>query len=954
MSPVRTIRPGAARRERPAPTSPLELKRRDALKFLASGLALTLAGCSRPNNEIVPYVDMPDWLVPGEPEHYATALPLAGYARGVLVKAIDGRPLKVSGNPRHPTSLGSTDVFAESEILSLYDPDRSSTVKGPQPVETWVTFLTAMRPRMESLKGRKGDGLHIVTGRITSPTLLRQVAALKQAYPKAAWHTYDPVDGDLSGASARRRPKLQEADVIVSLDADPLGPGPDQIVNSRAFIARRRPKAERPVSRLYVLETSRTLTGANADHRLSLAPKDLNAFAEALAGRIENNSPTPPEMPEDRHRLLDAIVKDMTGSGRKAIILAGETLPQKTRERVERLNDRLGVTFDPSPAPSGAPQTAPLSDFWSALDDGRVSDLVCLDCNPVHDFPDDRLKWAISHTDFSFHAGTHVDETAEACGWHLPLSHLLESWSDLAATDGTISIVQPLIRPLYETRTASAIVALMLSDAAPSDYEIVRATWQQRHGGSDFEGWWREALLSGVVPATRGGPGAPADTAPPAPEPSPPSAQSPAAKGAFTAVIRPDPTIYDGRFANNAWLQECPKPITKTTWSNIVTLSPGDARRLKVKSGDVVAVESVEGHIEGPAHVDKGQADGIVGLTLGYGRTRGGSIGTGLGYNARALSPRAVVTTIPAVTVKATGRRDPVPSTQGHFKLEGEKASLLPRVTEATDFELNTAARKDSGQHFNHPHHPSDGYAWAMVIDTAACIGCNACVLACQVENNIPVVGPEEVGNHRIMHWLRIDRYETEEGPTSIPGFEPVPCMQCEKAPCEPVCPVEASVHDIEGLNNQVYNRCVGTRFCQSNCPYKVRRFNWFAYGSGQEYKNLGEPPMAAEKNPDVTVRARGVMEKCTYCVQRISRARINAEKTDVRIPDGGVTTACQDACPTRAITFGNLEDLGSNVSKLRLDPRHFSLLEELGTAPRTTYLARLRNPNPDLEKGQS
>ena len=366
-----------------------------------------------------------------------------------------------------------------------------------------------------------------------------------------------------------------------------------------------------------------------------------------------------------------------------------------------------------------------------------------------------------------------------------------------------------------------------------------------------------------------------------------------------------------------------------------------------------MAVKSKEGHIEGPVLVDRGQAESIVGLTLGYGRDRGGAIGTGLGYNARSLSPREVTSLVSAVEVTATGRRDPVPSTQIHFELEGEFAKLLPVVTGATNFAIDRSEQPETGKHFNHPNPESDGYSWAMVIDNAACIGCNACVVACQVENNIPVVGPEEVARQRIMHWLRIDRYE-HDSPSSVTGFEPVPCMHCEKAPCEPVCPVEASVHGIEGLNNQVYNRCVGTRFCQSNCPYKVRRFNWFAYGSGQEYKNLGEDPMPAEKNPDVTVRGRGVMEKCTYCVQRISRARRDAEISDRPISDGEVMTACQQACPTQAIVFGNLEDSGSAVNRLKRDPRHFTLLEELGTSPRTTYLARLRNANPDLEDGAS
>jgi molybdopterin-containing oxidoreductase family iron-sulfur binding subunit len=943
MSPV-TIRPThnktPARREGGA-----EIRRRDALKLIASGLALSLAGCSRPEEKIIPYVDMPEFLVAGEPQFYATALPLAGFARGVIVEAVDGRPTKIAGNPRHPASLGATDIFAEAEILSLYDPDRSRGVRGAQPLANWNAFLGALGPRMEAWAAHGGEGLHLVSGRITSPTLRAQLAAFMQRHPAARLHAYEPAEGDLATLREAPRPALSQADIIVSLDADPLGPGPDQIVNGQAFAEGRRPKPGQTVNRLYVAESTRTLTGANADHRIALAPREIEAVASWLAARLSGDGGDGQDLPQPARRFAEAIARD-AGDGGRVLLLAGKTLSASVRDRVEAAN---GIAETPSARPADGLTLTPMAELWKALEAGKVTDFFAFGCNPCHDFPNPEVERAISKVEFSAHAGMHENETSRFCRWHLALSHMLESWSDLTAREGTVSIVQPLIRPLYDTRSLHEVAAFMLGEAAPSGHEIVRGHWRERQGEAGFEEWWREALIKGVVDAS---------AAAAAVNPSQPNAGETEAaetgKNGLVAVIRPDPSIYDGTYCNNAWLQECPKPIGKQTWSNVVALSPGEAARIGVDTGDVVLVKSEEGQITGSAYVDRGQADGVVGLTLGYGRSEAGAIGSGLGYNPRRLSPRRITPLIEGVELIATGERDPVADTQDHFRLQGELERLLPLVTQATDFKLTTPEPEEPQPSFLDPQRESDGYRWAMVIDTAACIGCNACVIACQAENNIPVVGPEEVANSRIMHWLRIDRYELGEGAAAFTGFEPVPCMQCEEAPCEPVCPVEASVHDSEGLNDQVYNRCVGTRFCQSNCPYKVRRFNWFAYGSGQEYKNLGEQPVPAQKNPEVTVRARGVMEKCTYCVQRISRARHKAIASDVPIGEGDVVTACQQACPTRAISFGNLADDASAVTRLRKDPRHFTLLEELGTRPRTTYLARVRNANPDYDEGSS
>ena len=936
----------AARPATPAPR--LEISRRAALKLFTGGMAASLTGCSPPAEKNMPYVDMPEGLVPGEPQYYATALPLGGYGRGVIVKAVDGRPIKVSGNPRHPASLGSTDVFAEAALVELYDPERSRDIRGTQPINGWTEFLGELQ--QWSGKAKRGEPpLHLVTSTVASPTLLSQIASLKQQYPGTRWFAYDP----LGGAEGARSliPRLDRASVIVCLGADPLGPGPMQIMVSRAFIKGRMPESPGGMSRLYAVESTWTLTGANADHRLTLPPDKIDALAMEIVGRLEGHPGSPLPLDKGARHFVDEMIADLQGAGAGGLLLPGPMLREETVQAVLQSGRRLGAPFDRAATFPAQLRPEPFAAFEEILHSGKVQNLLLLDCNPAFDAaPDAKFAEALKKVPFAVHAGLYDNETADLCRWQLPLSHPLEAWSDLTSADGTVAIVQPLIRPLYDTRSQHEILGFYAGQTAPSGYDTVRQTWKQGAQDAGFEDWWRNALVKGVVSgrspqfALSAG-----NTETSQPAPSQPPLDAPADSNSFVALIQPDPTIYDGRFTNNAWLQECPKPLSKGTWTNAISLASEDAAALGASDGDVLAISSSGGQIEGPLRIDRGQARGVVGLTLGYGREGAGAIGNGLGYNPRLLSPGSLRNIIRGIQVKKTGRRAPIPSTQMHFSLEGDLGKLLPEV--APGGSLPASGTKPS---LFVPPPPRDPYSWAMVIDTAACTGCNACVVACQVENNVPIVGPDEVANGRAMHWLRIDSYDIGTAEEPRHGFEPVPCMQCEKAPCEPVCPVEASVHDTEGLNDQVYNRCVGTRFCQSNCPYKVRRFNWFAYNSGQEYKDLGEDPMPARNNPDVTVRARGVMEKCTYCVQRISGARRDAEKADKPIADGELKTACQEACPTEAISFGNLQDKGSTVNARRADPRHFTLLEELGTRPRTTYLARVRNANPKLAGGSA
>jgi molybdopterin-containing oxidoreductase family iron-sulfur binding subunit len=928
-----------------------DLDRRAALKLLGGGgLALTLAACGKPAEEIVPYVDMPERLVPGEPLRFATTLPLSGYGRGVLATSIDGRPIKIEGNPHHPASLGATDVFAEAEIMSLYDPGRSQAPRHGNDVSTWDAFAAALRTQMEMEKARQGAGLRIVTGRITSPTLSRQIKDLLQQFPAARWYAYEAVSEDTAlagsvmayGRPLTALPRIADAAVVLALDADPLGPGPQQVADAQAYAQRRRYGAQ-PFLRLYTAEPEWTLTGANSDHRVALRPDEIRNIVRALASLLQGDSP--PDVPAEALRFAQAVATDLKANSGRALIMVGPRQPADVHALALWLNAQIKAPIDfIAPIDNRQQNDAQsLQALASDLESGAAKTLLIVDANPAYDTPAELgLAQKIAQAAFSVHLGLHDDETAERCRWHLPLTHPLESWSDLRAFDGTASIVQPLIRPLYDSRGAHDFLALAAGQSDMSAYQLVRQTWQTLHPGNGFDAWWKRVLHDGVIANS-----AAAIVSVSAPKRPDVSAAKPASE--LMLSLAPDLALWDGRFANNAWLQECPHPFTKDVWGNSIQVSETDSRQRGIADGDVLELRQGNTSVRGPARIREGQAAGVVAVALGHGRTRAGAIGNGVGFDAYALRTIDEPWQIDGVTLAKTGARQSVPTTQHQFALEGEAKDLYPILTLAALAKGEQPAGHRSPDASLYPKVDYDSAAWAMVIDTSLCIGCNACVVACQAENNVPVVGPEEIARGRDMHWLRIDRYTPDAG--KPPGFQPVPCMHCEKAPCEPVCPVAASVHDGEGLNVQVYNRCIGTRFCQANCPYKVRRFNWFGYADGQEYTDLGKDSLKAASNPDVTVRQRGVMEKCTYCVQRISRARRNSEKDDRAIGDGEVVTACQSACPTRAITFGDKNNAASAVNAQRAQPHHYALLGHLGTRPRTTYLARLRNPNSALQE---
>ncbi len=898
-----------------------EVDRRTVLRLIAVGAAASVSACSRPEEAIYPMADQPGAMAPGVTRRYATALPLAGYGRGVTGLVVGARPIKLEGLAAHPASLGATDLFTETAILDLYDPQRLRAPEGPNGPSDWPTLGRTMFDRIASNKGR---GLGLLTGRVTSPTLLARIAALRALYPEMRHVAWEPFGGEpmspAFGGGLVARPRFGEADVILTLGADPLGPGADQVAWARAWADRRR---HGPPTRLYAVEPSLTATGAMADVRAAAGPSDMARFCRALAAILGGGEGVP-DMPPELARMAKRAARDLLAAKGRALVLPGVGQNADVLAFARRANELLAAPIDwiePFDPQANHPQG--LSEMADAMRRGAYDTLIVIDANPIYAAPPDlRFGEAMAKVPFTVFAGSFANETGARATWCVPLSHPLEGWHDWRAPDGTASIAQPLVRPFYDSRTASEIVDMLGSPhGGPNSFARVRETWRALDDRA-----WRDAVSNGIVPDSA----APHQTPAAAPMTLPSSSPS----SAFHAEIRVSPTLYDGRFSTNAWAQECPDPLTKEVWGASARMAAADMAALGVADGDLVRVAGAHGVVTQPARATRGQARGVVTLLTGYGRRGTGAVAEGIGANAWVLAGGdSAIGATPVTVAKADGRA-PVTETQHHFELDGELAKLFPVLAPGERMP------EPPLQPTLVPPHPPNRDAppqWAMAIDTDVCIGCNACVVACQAENNVPVIGRDEIAVGRDMHWLRVDRYDVGEDAT---GFQPVPCMQCEKAPCEPVCPVEASVHDAQGLNVQVYNRCIGTRTCQANCPYKVRRFNFLDYAGSSVWNDAGDASVTAQRNPDVSVRARGVMEKCTYCVQRIS-AETHAADAEGR-PVGQVVTACQAACPTRAITFGRIGE--GAIAEARADPRHYALLEELGTRPRTTYLARRSN----------
>jgi molybdopterin-containing oxidoreductase family iron-sulfur binding subunit len=955
--------------------------RREVLKLMGASAALAgLSACTKlPTEKIVPYTQQaPEDFIPGKPLFYATAMPLGGVGTGLLVESHMGRPTKVEGNPGHPASLGAADIFAQASVLGLYDPDRSQVAIRNGRIGSWSAFLTAMDELRHQLVANKGAGFRLLTETVTSPALADQIHSLLGEFPSAKWHQFEPCGRDAAREGARLAfseyvstvYRLDQAEVVLSLDSDFLSSGPGSLHYTHDFAGKRRISDPRStMNRLYVVESTPSTTGAMADHRWPLRALEVEAFAGMVAEGlgIKALSGVPPKLSNLSADWIGALVRDLQNHRGASLVIAGDQQPPVVHALAHAMNDALGnvgktVYYTVPIEANPVNQLQSLRELVSDIEAGQVDVLLMLGGNPVFTAPADlQFREKLLKVDLRIHLGLYEDETAELCHWHIPEAHYLESWGDVRAFDGTVSIIQPLLAPLYEGKSPHEVLSVLQGQAGRPAYAILQDYWKRQTPGANFEATWESWLNEGVVAGT---------ALPPKPVKlahdfrarlSQSGAASQGQRRGLEIIFRPDPTIWDGQFANNGWLQELPKPLSKLTWDNAAMLSLATAQRLGVKNGDVVKLRFEGREVQGPIWVMPGHADDSVTVHLGYGRRRAGKVGSGIGFNAYAIRSASAPWFGSGLEIAKTGDMYSLATTQHHHIITGknegkEEESVaaarrdLVRVATLEEFRKNPDFAKDAEERTTHapslyPGFKDEDYSWGMAIDLNSCTGCNACVLACQSENNIPVVGKEQVARGREMHWIRVDTYfrGALENPETY--HQVVLCMQCENAPCESVCPVGATVHSPEGLNEMVYNRCVGTRYCSNNCPYKVRRFNF------KLFQDWTTPSLVPMRNPNVTVRSRGVMEKCTYCIQRINAKKIEAEKAEREMRDGEILTACQQTCPTQAIVFGNIKDPNSYVSKLRAQTRNYALLADLNTRPRTTYLARLRNPNPEIKE---
>ncbi|WP_152613213.1 Fe-S cluster-containing hydrogenase [Inquilinus limosus] len=907
-----------------------EVGRRSLLQAMAASLALAgLAACQE-DERALPYVEAPENIIPGRPRWYATSVRMAGWAMPVLGRTEAGRPVKLEGNPDHPASGGATDAFTQAALLGLYDPTRS---RGPrhlgQPA-SWDAFAAAIAANAAALDARGGEGLRLLTGTVTSPTFARQWAELARRWPGARRHVWEPIGEDLRlqavrlafGRPLAARLDPEAAEVLVSLDDDLLGPGPYQTRNARAWSRRRQDFQQgRGDSLLFMAEPTPSATGAVSAHRLIAEPRRIGLLVQAMAAAVDGMA-TPDGLDAVERGWVEAVAATLQAHAGRSLVTVGAGHAPEVQALALLLNRRLGNVgrtlqlTEPIPAspPEGLHSLEELADDIAV---GRVTALVLLDTNPVLTAPGGiDMAALIGRVELSVHAGLHADETAAACRWHVPLQHDLESWSDGRSADGLICLIQPLVRPFYDVRSAHQLLDMLGGRFDRTDHDIVQETWRQAWG-QDFDSRWTGALSRGVVP----------DSAPAAVEvqagEAPPIRPAAEERG-LTVLFRPEPSLWDGRHRGNPWLEELPRPLTKVTWDEVVLVAPALAAAHGLRNGDEVRVAIGDAAVTGAAWIMPGQAPGTVVLTLGGSSYNAARLRGGDGFQHRA-----------GATLEPTGNWREIATTQLHGAMDGfDFVRLVDRPDAA-------AGEKREAPSFYPAWPQEDGPAWGMSIDLDLCIGCNACVAACTAENNIAMVGREQVAMGREMFWLRIDRYWQGDPAAPRIHFQPVPCMHCEQAPCEMGCPVNATVHSPDGLNQQVYNRCIGTRTCSSYCPYKVRHFNWYDFTADDP------PELRAARNPDVTVRSRGVMEKCTYCVQRISAARIAAKIENRPVRDGDTVTACQQACPAQAIVFGDIRDPGSGVSRRKASPRDYALLEEVNTRPRTTYLARIAAARP-------
>ena len=965
----------------------LEIDRRSVLKVMGASLALAgLSGCRgvfMDQEKAVPYVRQPEELTPGKPLYYASAMPMAGgYGVGILVEQHEGRPTKIEGNPDHPESQGSSSAIMQAAILSMYDPDRAQNVFQGSDISTWEEFDKVIQSALRDQKSKQGAGIRILTETVASPSMAAAIDSFLAAYPAATWHSWDGVSRDPARMGAKAAYgkvvntiyDLRGAKVIVSLDSDFLLQGPGSLKYARDFAdGRRLEKTGGQMNRLYQFESFPTITGSNADHRWAVKSSEIGQVAAAIAASLGLGAPSG-NSPIDEG-TLSKVVADLQANAGSSVVIPGENQPAEVHQLCHMINEKLGnngKTVMHGPRIDFGPenQLESITQLTSALRDGKVDILLICGANPAYNAPANLdFANAMSFAKLKVKHGMYFDETSAQCDWSLPDAHFMETWGDVRNYDGSVSLIQPIIAPLFETKSGVEFFHRLLGRVTNS-HDVLRQSYATKLAGKA----WDMALNLGVVANSK-----PADVAIGA---SGSIGSLPTPVAGLEVILREDPHVLDGRYANNGWLQELPKPLTKITWDNAIHISPRMAQELGVQDEDEVEL-TVNGKIvKGGAWVLPGHADGSATVLLGYGRSSGGTIAANQGFNAYPLRTSSSLFWASGGQLKKTGPTFALSTVQIHHEMDGND---IVRSGTLAAWQKDPTLTPETKHHFEKVSmYPEkvfdfDGPQWGMTIDLNTCIGCNACVTACQAENNIPVVGKDQVKRGRELHWIRLDRYYV--GGLDQPEetvHQPVMCVHCEKAPCEPVCPVGATMHSHEGLNQMVYNRCVGTRYCSNNCPYKVRRFNYLNYADNQnqfmvpsmddpdinipatdkkvvipgkvsDEKRHGRSLLKMVQNPDVTVRGRGIMEKCTYCVQRINDSRIEAKKQGREIKDGEIVTACEQACPTKAIVFGNVADKESRVSKLREDRRSYLLLEELNTRPRTSYLGRVRNPNPEI-----
>jgi MoCo/4Fe-4S cofactor protein with predicted Tat translocation signal len=943
--------------------------RRDFLKLMSASMALAgLSACvKQPLQPIVPYVRQPEQIVLGNPLFFASAMPVGAYATPVLVESHEGRPTKIEGNPEHPAALGGSDVFAQASILDMYDPDRSQAVTYLGEIRSWSDYNVALKGALNSQRAVRGSGLRILSRSTSSPALASLMEQVQAAFPESKWVQYEPVNRDNVRAGAQMafgqfvetRYQLEKADIILSLDGDFLSSGfPGFLAYARSFAARRDPELREKMSRFYSIESTPTNTGGKADHRLPVRASEIEQLARAIAGGLGAGGGA--NARPEHQKFVAAVVKDLQAHKGAAVVIPGDNQPPAVHALAHAMNQALGAVGNTViyTAPVEAKpqiQTAALKELTGEMAAGKVDLLLLMGVNPVYDAPSDfNFAEAMDKVPLRVQHDLYQNETSDHVHWHINGTHYLEQWGDARAFDGTASIIQPLIAPLYNGKSEYEFIFSLIGSPETAGYDIVRKYWQDQMMGGDFETAWRKAVHDGFIANTALPPKSVSAKA--APTASPQEGEQGGAS--LEVIFRRDPLLYDGSRANNAWLQETPKPLTNLCWDNPVLISPKTAGQRGLKTGDVIEIEVNGRKQKGPIWPQPGHPDDSLSVFLGFGRVKGGRVAEGVGFDAYQLRTSEALW-IASANITKVGEGHGFAHPQGFQYID---QSDLPAGTEPLTNRhiIRKATLQDfmKDPNFAHAEVESPGpedtlyynyqyteLKWGMAIDMNSCIGCKTCVVACQAENNIPVVGKEQSMRGRQMQWLRVDVYY--EGGTENPGiyYQPVPCQQCENAPCEVVCPVGATVHSTEGLNDMVYNRCVGTRYCSNNCPYKVRRFNFLLWQDWdtEQFKMM--------RNPEVSIRSRGVMEKCTYCIQRIAHGRMAAEKESRKVRDGEVLTACQQACPAGAIVFGDLNDKASRVSKLKAKQRNYNLLEDLNTRPRTSYLAVVQNPNPELEE---